>query len=157
MYNECSYSRSVNVMIFIIRVIFLSHIWFMRPCNLCSRMHRKNGQFVASKDFSKIDAGNLDSSDGTPSAESVWVRDWPLTYYIASYQDYFFYIVSLFWYCHSKSWHFIFWTITKTKSMPTLWNQWKVYSSNAAGPGRSKISLQCLRTHVGKQGKCYYS
>ncbi|KAL5562697.1 hypothetical protein UlMin_032444 [Ulmus minor] len=37
---------------------------------VAQRMHRKNGQFVSSKDSSKPDIGNWDSSDGTPCAES---------------------------------------------------------------------------------------
>lgn len=41
---------------------------------VAQRMHRKNGQFASSKDSRKIDAGNWDSSDGTPCAESILRR-----------------------------------------------------------------------------------
>ncbi|GMN58356.1 hypothetical protein TIFTF001_027465 [Ficus carica] len=41
---------------------------------LCYRMNRKNGQFASSKVSNKVEVGNWDSSDGTPSAESILRR-----------------------------------------------------------------------------------
>lgn len=41
---------------------------------VAQRMNRKNGQFASSKVSNKVEVGNWDSSDGTPSAESILRR-----------------------------------------------------------------------------------